>query len=738
MLKQSFLVFVILAGNLLGAELFAATEIKPGTAVGNVNSGDYQITKDGLHEGAFKLNGGTLTQSSGTIHPNADWMTLGQGGSPTWTLSGDAKAYMWYAVSTNKSTDGFHVATSVGADSSPVFRILPDSNVRFYSESLYVGNAADTKTINASFTQESGEVYVHYFNVAQNAAHVTCTYALSGGKLFIGSAGKVAATNWDAPPLNFTGGTLAFETWNGSLVNQGGTVEIYGNLMNSLGETETAANYSFESFTAGNAPAYTTYGTSAVTGSYVQSSGTLALDFNATTPASSDKLSAANISLTRGDVLVRTNLYTNYDSAKSFDGLDGTITSSASASVKASMTGVKWTLDASTGTFTTAMTAWDPALKTTISDGDYLTRYFGNDRVSGTFTMTGGCLTGRFYAQNGFVMNQSGGTTLINQTNWWMVLLQSDTTGQSAIWNLSNTAKFYVFDNQSWKSEDRRINIGKGYLGKITIADDAILHADGASLGVSDGTRYYGRGVIEQSGGEAYFNQLEMYARKNSLGTTDPSSLTITDGTLVVNSLKLYQPDTSATINPIVNLKGGNVTIAKSNLSLINEGSKIQIQSLGNTLDDFSYLNDGDDSTVRPIGFGKIGTMAIVGSYVQESGAIIFDISADSLTFDTLTADGGITFNGGDLFLEYDGSEALKEGATYSIFGDSNVTFGEDFSTLVSNQAHSLYWTLGADGAAFLGGPSAVPEPSAVLLLLLGLGIFVPTFTRRKHGIKSR
>ena len=91
----------------------------------------------------------------------------------------------------------------------PGFRILPDSNVRFYSESLYVGNAADTKTINASFTQESGEVYVHYFNVAQNAAHVTCTYALSGGKLFIGSAGKVAATNWDAPPLNFTGGTLA-------------------------------------------------------------------------------------------------------------------------------------------------------------------------------------------------------------------------------------------------------------------------------------------------------------------------------------------------------------------------------------------------------------------------------------------------------------------------------------------------------------------------------------------------
>ncbi|MDO4582751.1 MAG: PEP-CTERM sorting domain-containing protein [Planctomycetia bacterium] len=687
-----------------------------------INSQFYYKTSEDATSGMLRVgenrdNGiAALYQTAGTVHANSNYPIIGQSTNASATglhfslyqLSGSTKAYIVGSGGAN----GLYMATADYNDAVLEIQENSPDTVLFCSD-IRLGSSSGYSS-NAHVQQASGTIYATTITTPTAAkAGYEYGYTLSDGNLFAG-----AITN---TPMTFIGGTMAFETSNTSLTNDGGTLEIYGNLASAL-QKET---YTYALFAAGNTPGYTTYGTSTVTGDYVQKNGTLALDYHAGTPTNSDKLAATNIALEGGKVLVRSSLYANHTGLESFDGLDGNITSSAT--VQASMSGWKWKLDTTTGTLSTDMKTWNPTTQTTIADGDYLTLY-STSKFAGSFNMTGGYLTGRFYMGTDtadFTMNQSGGTTLLNQTSYWAVLLESGTSGRQAIWNLSNDAKFYVFDNQSYNGEDRRMNIGKGYLGKITIADNVVFHADAVGLGVNNGSSYYGRGIVEQSGGEAYYHLLRMYTRKESVGTSDPSSYTLTDGRLVVRKLESYAPDTSATIQPLFQLQGGTATIVESNMSLVNDGSTIQIQSVGDILDDFRYLNDGDETTDRPLGFTNIGTMDVTGTFTQNRGIIEFEIDSETL-LDTLNASEGIFLNGGDLFVEYLGEEILAEGTTFAIFGESpSVTFGELFNTLVSNREGTQFWQLNTWGATYVGSEIAVPEPASWLLLVLGLGYFL-------------
>lgn len=82
--------------------------------------------------------------------------------------------------------------------------------------------------------------------------------------------------------------------------------------------------------------------------------------------------------------------------------------------------------------------------------------------------------------------------------------------------------------------------------------------------------------------------------------------------------------------------------------------------------------------------------------------------------------------------MEYDGLDELEKGATFAIFGDSDVSFGTSFDTLVSNQANTLFWQLSNRGATFVGTENLVPEPASWILFSLFLGGWMSLRFRRR------
>lgn len=125
------------------------------------------------------------------------------------------------------------------------------------------------------------------------------------------------------------------------------------------------------------------------------------------------------------------------------------------------------------------------------------------------------------------------------------------------------------------------------------------------------------------------------------------------NGNLYVNSLTA--PDETFLFN------GGTLSVGTFTGNLINNGGTVVVQSL-NTL-----TNQSDKANLVASELGKIDIR--VGSYTQNSGALVLDVMGDG-TADRLGVYSGqdITLNSGKVILNYRGTETPAVGTSWKLF----------------------------------------------------------------------
>jgi len=700
----------------VASALYAATIPSGEISVGNHNEADmnsggtYTISTPGDRGGSFKFNSGVLLQNTGMVrYTHNNWMTLGQNGSATWNLSGDAQAYLNYNNdATNRLNYAFCLATTSTQTSTPTLNILPDSTARLYTKEFSVASHGDYAKVTATVNQQSGTIYAQYFCVrgTENTNPTVCTINLSGGEMYIGQAGGIVAgttTDSVAPTMNFTGGTLAFEKWNGSLTNKGGKVEIYGGLLNSL----TPSTYTYAKFQAG-APAFTAYGTSTVTGTYTQSAGTLVLDYKSATEK--DTLAANAVSITGGNIYVRMP-WSGVPSQISYKpfSLPTGVNPSVSGTSITTMAGWKLKI-AADGTITSNMTELSGTPSTTtIKAGDgYITRsntYFGNQ-----LTISGGSLyqaSGNMYF-NSSKVTQTGGYVVSRPDTGFLVFNENTALNQTFTYDLSGGGLYYAS-----KSNSTVLVLSKCKLATFNISGSGVFHASYANSIAGDLTD--AQGIINQTGGEAYIATFRMYGNTKS-GAGTENQYNLSGGKLIIGTLDRLKADGKTVVGTQegkINLTGGTFAVETSKIDLTNNGSTMEIYgNVSSSLLDFNYLGDTTVSgSIAPTGFTDLGTTTVTGKYTQNTGTLVLDYKSNtSGNYDVLkvtTAD----FNGGEIYVRTDFGTAIN--ASNSFKGIQATTFTND-GTIVRGSMTGWNWKVASDGTVSSDMTKATTDQTTV------------------------
>ncbi|MBQ6107000.1 MAG: PEP-CTERM sorting domain-containing protein, partial [Thermoguttaceae bacterium] len=141
-------------------------------------------------------------------------------------------------------------------------------------------------------------------------------------------------------------------------------------------------------------------------------------------------------------------------------------------------------------------------------------------------------------------------------------------------------------------------------------------------------------------------------------------------------------------------LKGGTLVTSEVNRSLTNSGSTIEITNAFAPTE--AQINGlaANETWFSKYQKGKVGTLAVSGTYAQTSGTVVIDITNET-TYDKLTA-GSFNVTGGDLSVNVNVTGINKEMA-YAVFG-SNPSGNLNFSRIIVNGSEASRWKIMEDG----------------------------------------
>jgi len=206
----------------------------------------------------------------------------------------------------------------------------------------------------------------------------------------------------------------------------------------------------------------------------------------------------------------------------------------------------------------------------------------------------------------------------------------------------------------------------------------------------------------------------------NAAGNTYDGGTTVSAGTLIVTNTS-----NSATGTAGVQVTGGATLGGTGRITGLVTGSAAN-----------SVFSAGDMAIT---GVSSIGTLNLLGGLSATTGSTFkFDLNgatSDTINFGTgpLTLSGTVTFDFANL-------GTVEEGTTYTLFTGTAGTWSNTLSTFVFNgpsgyDLDSSYGTDGylwdATGRSLTVRFEAIPEPTTSLLI--GLGLSVVLFARRKH-----
>lgn len=268
--------------------------------------------------------------------------------------------------------------------------------------------------------------------------------------------------------------------------------------------------------------------------------------------------------------------------------------------------------------------------------------------------------------------------------------------------------------------------VGGGSAHQSTFSGNVNLYNSPTSYNLKITASVNGRtdfsGVISDGNGTASIekNGAGIVRLTNAAGNTYDGGTTVSAGTLIVTNTSNSATGT------------GGVQIA-ANAALGGTGS---ISGLVTASAANSIVSPGDMAIT---GVSSIGTLNLLGGLTAASGANFkFDLngaSSDLINFGTaaVTLSGTVTFDFANLGV-------VQEGTTYTLFTGTGGTWNNAGSTFVFNgpsgyQLDTTYGTNGylwdASGHSLSVRFDAIPEPATSLLI--GLGLSVVLFARRKH-----
>lgn len=352
---------------------------------------------------------------------------------------------------------------------------------------------------------------------------------------------------------------------------------------------------------------------------------------------------------------------------------------------------------------------------------------FGGNNAVGTFTMNAGTATNKGSLIIGVVSSNTANRTVTgNFTMTGGTWTNSEADRQIVVGAYAANAGGTV----SGANINGSLKI-QGSLASFQSAGNIIVGAGGANglLEVSSGSLTLGSGASLQLGVAG------TVLNANGVSTVGKGTLTMTGGDVSVDSL-IAQNGT----NSIVNLNGGNLTVNSANINNgttfnVGNGTLNAVLKMSSATGTYTFANGVNVKTNATLnGQGNlsgsltvsgtllladtnsVGTLAAGSVSLEAGAATYFDILAGGVNHDLLSGS-AITF-GGTLNLNFTGS--FSNGSSFQLF---------DFSSYNSN-FNSIAWS-GLDGgqqAVFdteSGYITVVPEPSATVLVLVGMGVLL-------------
>ena len=651
----------------------------------------------------------TLNQTGGVIVNKSGWSHVGEGP---------------YPADVNLTGGAFYNTSATGT--------------------FYVGRNNGTNAGKGTLSINDGQFYVanefQIGNVKSDApADVYGKVILDSGIL---SAKKIVFNKQGELQLN--GGAFVSSAVTGNVTNSGSTVEITtvfaptDEQINGLAENETW----YSKYQQG------TVGTLTVSGTYAQTAGTIVVDI--TNGTTYDKLTAGSFDVTGGDLNIKLNASAvttettfkffgdNPTGTLNFDNIleNGSATTrwkveEGGAYVRLASETFKWNGSASgdwnsranwnangsnyvpdvldevqVGSSHNAYTN-----ELTIKDGDSLEAkimYFNGGKMS----VTGGELSvasGRWRIGNtgnsNSEVNISGGTVNMNgglglggkiDTNLTSTLNVSDSArvnvaGECFIVHGNNNSNLnqsggVIVNKSSWN----QVGEGDG-TANINLTGGAFYNTANAYFFVGrngDGNNA-GKGLISVSGGQFYT------AGTLQLGNKKDSDQAGKYGRVVLNSGILSARRLTFDVRQgELQLKGGTLVTSEVNRDLTNTGSAIEITNAFAPTE--AQINGlaANETWYSKYQKGKVGTLAVSGTYAQPAGTVVIDISNDT-TFDKLTA-GSFNVTGGDLSVNVNTAGITQE-KRYAVFGD-NPSGNLNFSRIIVNGSEASRWKIMEDG----------------------------------------
>nr|MCR5163831.1 hypothetical protein [Thermoguttaceae bacterium] len=296
--------------------------------------------------------------------------------------------------------------------------------------------------------------------------------------------------------------------------------------------------------------------------------------------------------------------------------------------------------------------------------------------------------------------------------------------------NSGGSGSVLLKDSASLSITGNHFIIGRNSTGSLTLQDNATVTWTGTGV---CGLGEFGSGTLNLEGGTFNVHKLP-----SSYGAfiVRKSEVNQTGGTMNVGMEGLEIPISIE--NGTYKLSGGTLNVTgpitqsgESSFTITDDGT------LSATEVAFSLTQDG--GTISPgqnwTGEGQaIGTTTITGDYTAKPGAAIrLEIDAAENTADQLIIAGNALFEeGSKLELDYNLAD-LMPGQSFDLFNVSGTTTGLDALIASLSPTDQALWLISGEGGVvtFAINGSAVPEPSAWLLLLTGIFALCAAVPRR-------
>lgn len=694
-----------------------------------------------LHAGASTTEASTINMSGGSVFLTDSRFIIAEGGLGVMNLTGGV-------VSTNYLQMGRNESDTL------------NGNTAYRNSRGFLNIGSDDKT-------GDGQIYIRNtanIGTQQKEATGTGTITLNSGIFSV----KTLNLTDGRSALNLNGGTFLAQTVNGSVANAGSVVEITSNFDASQSAIEALA----QGETFFSAKQQGTVGTMTVSGSYAQSAGTLVLDVVG--DASYDVLNAASFNITGGTLQI--NAPSSLPSKETVYAVfgDSPVGAIQFNSITATQNASRWMIEdnllayRAAESFTwkgTESSDWSgksnwnsssqflPDMLDTVYIGSKYAQYANKPVISdgdnamwklgylngGELEMTGGTLSTynrlRIGNEASATFNISGGTWIANKTSGDGGVMIGAAKGDAYYSEMNVSGDAYI-RNSAWfgthgysrsainqsggtifNDSSAIVQFGEGdYEAAFNLSGGTFYNVNRISVGTNDSyNAASGNGRINVSDDGELYNGGELRIGRDNYGYGE---LNISGGLVSSKQISLN--------NGGIKLTGGTLVTEKITRSgLTNEGGTIEIASNYLTQAQYDALGEGENYFTK-YQDGSIGSMTVNGLFRQIDGQIVIDIIQQddgSFTYDSIIAE-NFDITGGDLYLEL--LELPESGTSFEIFSISGTNdFGMiDFDSIFSSAEGAQLWVLN-EGTLTFYTPDAVPEPSTLVLLTLGLGVCV-------------